>query len=196
MAELALIRTANGLVPATEADREAVQKWRAGQVIHGKLTKMRNAKFHGKFFAMLDLAWEYWEPKGGLVPRQEMRGIHGLARFLEQATGSEPGMLQAGVDAYVATLERDRAERFPAVDKSREAFREWVTIEAGHFELVYTPEGVKKRAKSISWASMDDTAFEPLYRDVFNSCWRLVLSAHFETEADAMAAADQLGTFA
>ncbi|HBP1216755.1 TPA: DUF1367 family protein, partial [Pseudomonas aeruginosa] len=49
---------------------------------------------------------------------------------------------------------------------------------------------------SISWASMDDTAFEPLYRDVFAACWRLVLSSHFETEADAMAAADQMGTFA
>ena len=57
MAELALIRTAQGLVPATEADRETVQKWKAGQVVHGKFTRMRNAKFHGKFFAMLDLAW-------------------------------------------------------------------------------------------------------------------------------------------
>ncbi|VFT07826.1 phage D3 protein [Pseudomonas aeruginosa] len=65
MAELAFIRTAQGLVPATEADRETVQKWKAGQVVHGKFTRMRNAKFHGKFFAMLDLAWEYWEPKGG-----------------------------------------------------------------------------------------------------------------------------------
>jgi hypothetical protein len=196
MADLALIKTAAGLVPATEADREAVQKWRTGQVIHGKFSKMRNARFHGKFFAMLDLALEYWEPKGGLVPRQEMRGIYGLARFLEQATGREPGRLQAGVDAYIAKLESDRAERFPAVDKSREAFREWVTIEAGHFDLVQTPEGVKKRAKSISWASMDDTAFEPLYRDVFNACWRLVLSAHFESEEAAMAAAELVGSFA
>ncbi|MEI0926409.1 DUF1367 family protein, partial [Pseudomonas aeruginosa] len=49
MAELAFIRTAQGLVPATEADRETVQKWKAGQVVHGKFTRMRNAKFHGKF---------------------------------------------------------------------------------------------------------------------------------------------------
>ncbi|WP_244225824.1 DUF1367 family protein, partial [Pseudomonas aeruginosa] len=89
-AELALIRTAQGLVPATEADRETVQKWKAGQVVHGKFTRMRNAKFHGKFFAMLDLAWEYWEPKGGLVPRQEMRGIRGLAKYFEDLNG-RPG---------------------------------------------------------------------------------------------------------
>lgn len=195
MAELALIRTAQGLVPATEADRETIQCWKAGQVIHGKFTKMRNAKFHGKFFAMLDLAWDYWEPVGGLVPRQELRGIRGLAKFFEIASG-KPGQLSDAVDAYVAQLESERAERFPSVDKSREAFREWVTIEAGHFHLVRTPEGVRKEAKSISWAAMDDTAFEPLYRDVFNACWRLVLSAHFETEQDALAAADQIGSFA
>ncbi|HBN7770357.1 TPA: DUF1367 family protein, partial [Pseudomonas aeruginosa] len=132
MAELALIRTAQGLVPATEADRETVQKWKAGQVVHGKFTRMRNAKFHGKFFAMLDLAWEYWEPKGGLVPRQEMRGIRGLAKYFEDLNG-RPGQLQNAVAAYIAKLEADRADRFPAVEKSREAFREWITIEAGHF---------------------------------------------------------------
>lgn len=195
MADLALIKTAAGLVPATEADREAVQKWRTGQVIHGKFTRMRNARFHGKFFAMLDLAWEYWEPKGGLVPRQERRGIEGLARFLAQFS-ARPDSMQAAAAAYIERLEAERAERFPVVDKSREAFREWVTIEAGHFELVQTPEGVKKRPKSISWAAMDDTAFEPLYRDVFAACWRLVLSAHFTSEAEAMAAADVLGSFA
>ncbi|AGL85586.1 DUF1367 family protein [Pseudomonas protegens] len=195
MAELALIRTAQGLVPATEADRETIQCWKAGQVIHGKFTKMRNARFHGKFFAMLDLAWEYWEPVGGLIPRQEMRGIRGLAKFFEAQNG-RPGQLSNAVDAYIAGLEQARAERFPSVDKSREAFREWVTIEAGHFHLVRTPDGVRKEAKSISWASMDDTQFEPLYRDVFNACWRLVLSAHFETEGAALAAADQIGSFA
>lgn len=195
MADLALIRTAHGLVPATEADRELVQKWKAGQVVHGKFARMRNARFHGKFFAMLDLAYEYWEPVGGLIPRQEMRGIRGLAKYFEDLNG-RPGQLQAAVAAYVEKLEGDRAERFPAVDKSREAFREWVTIEAGHFHLVQTPEGIRKEAKSIAWANMDEDTFGQLYRDVFAACWRLVLSAHFVSEADALAAADQMGSFA
>lgn len=195
MAELALIRTAHGLVPATEADRELVQKWKAGQVVHGKFARMRNARFHGKFFAMLDLAFEYWEPVGGLVPRQERRGIMGLAKFLA-AHAKNSGAVMSAADAYIAQLEAERAEQFPAVDKSREAFREWLTVEAGHFVLVQTPAGIRKEAKSISWANMDDTAFEPLYRDVFAACWRLVLSSHFQTEADAMAAADQMGSFA
>ena len=195
MAELALIRTTHGLVPATEADRELVQKWKAGQVIHGKFARMRNARFHRKFFSMLDLAFEYWEPVGGLVPRQERRGIVGLAKFLASYSQNPEAVMRAA-DAYITQLEAERAEQFPAVDKSREAFREWVTVEAGHFVLVQTPAGIRKEAKSISWANMDDTAFEPLYRDVFAACWRLVLSSHFQTEADAMAAAEQMGSFA
>lgn len=195
MADLALIRTSHGLVPATDADRETIQSWKFGQTVHGKFTRMRNAAFHRKFFALLDLAWGYWEPVGGLVPRQELRGIHGLAKFFERASG-KPGQLSDAVAAYIAQLESERAERFPAVDKSREAFREHITIEAGHFHLVRTPDGVRKEAKSISWAAMDETAFEALYRDVFNACWRLVLSAHFESEEAAMSAADHVGNFA
>lgn len=195
MADLALIRTAHGLIPATEADRETVQKWPSGQVVHGKFARMRNAKFHGKFFAMLDLAFDYWEPVGGLVPRQEKRGIVGLAKFLAGHSQNPEAVMRAA-DAYIAQLESDRAEQFPAVDKSREAFREWVTVEAGHFVLVHAPGGIRKEAKSIAWANMDEDTFGQLYRDVFAACWRLVLSSHFETEADAMAAADLIGSFA
>lgn len=195
MADLALVRTANGLAGATEADRELISKVKVGQMLHGDFKKARNARFHGKFFAMLDLAFQYFEPKGGLIPRQEMRGILGLAKYFEQING-KPGQLSNAVAAYVQQLEDDRSVRFPAVEKSRESFREYVTIEAGHYNLVKTPAGIEKRAKSISWGRMDDVAFEALYKDVFNACWRLVLQAHFPTEAEAMAAADQLGSFA
>lgn len=195
MADIFLIRTAQGLVPATEADREIVQKWKSGERVHGKFARMRNGRFHGKFFAMLELSYEYWEPKGGLVPRQEARGIYGLAKYFEDMN-ERPGQLQHAVKAYIEKLEQDRAERFPVVDKSREAFREWVTVEAGHFTLVQTPDGVRKEAKSIAWAQMDEDSFGQLYRDVFAACWRLVLSSHFDTEADAMAAADMMGSFA
>lgn len=195
MADIALVKTERGLAPATEADKETIQSWKVGQVVHGKFARMRNAAFHRKFFALLKLAFDYWEPAGGLVPRQELRGIHGLAKFFEQASG-KPGQLSDAVAAYIAQLEKDRAERFPAVDKSREAFREYVTIEAGHFNLIRTPDGVRKEAKSISWAAMDEDAFSALYRDVFNACWRLVLSSHFESEQAAMSAADQMGEFA
>lgn len=193
--DLSLVRTANGLVGATEADRELISKIKFGSTIHGDFKKMRNSRLHGKFFALLDLAYQYFEPTGGLVPRQELRGIEGLAKYFESLSG-KPGQLSDAVLAYIKKLETERAERFPAVDKSREAFREFITIDAGHFDLVMTPDGVKKVAKSISWGKMDDLAFSALYKDVFNACWRLVLSSHFHSEAEAMTAAEQIGSFA
>lgn len=195
MADLALVRTANGLVGATDADREVISKIKYGATVHGDFKKMRNAKFHGKFFALLALAFDYWEPVGGLIPRQELRGIMGLAKYFEELNG-KPGQLTNAVQAYLYQLEEDRSQRFPIVDKSREAFREYITIEAGHFTLVQTPAGIEKRAKSIKWSQMDDLEFEALYKDVFATCWRLVLQAHFETEAEAMRAAEMLGSFA
>lgn len=195
MADLALVRTENGLVGATDADRELISKIKYGAMIHGDFKKARNARFHGKFFAMLDLAYQYFEPTGGLIPQQELRGIQGLARYFEELNG-KPGQLTHAVQAYIDQLQAERVQQFPVVDKSREAFREHVTIEAGHFTLVNTPAGIEKRVKSISWSRMDDVAFEALYKDVFATCWRLVLQANFPNEAEAMAAADQLGTFA
>lgn len=195
MAELAVVRVPQGLIPATPADSEIIERWKLGDVVRGKFTKMRNPRFHRKFFAMLDLAWEYWEPTGGLIPRQELRGIWGLARYFERQN-NRPGQLTNAVTAYIAHLQEERAGRFPAVEKSREAFRSWVIVEAGHYELAHTPNGIVRRPKSIRWDRMDDTEFVPLYRDVFGVCWRLVLSGHFESEEDAMAAADMLGAFA
>lgn len=195
MADLALVRTANGMVGATDADRELIAKIKYGSVVHGDFKKMRNAKLFGKFFMLLGLAYDYWEPKGGLIPRQELRGIHGLAKYFEELNG-KPGQLTNAVQAYIDKLEQDRAERFPVVDKSREAFREYITVEAGHFKLVNTPAGIEKRAKSISWSRMEEIEFESLYKSVFATCWRLVLQSHFATEAEAMAAAELMGTFA
>lgn len=195
MAEIALVKTSHGLVPATQSDAEQVAKWRLGETVRGKYSRMRNARFHGKFFKLLDLAYEYWEPTGGLIPRQERRGIDGLASFLEEQIG-QPGALKNALESYIDQLEKERAERFPVIDKSREAMRDWLTIESGHYTLVYTPDGVRRERRSIRWDKMDEVEFQALYRDVFAACWRLVLSGHFESEEEAMAVADQLNTYA
>lgn len=196
MASLSLLKISSGvLIPMSDQDKEYVSKIKAGSVICADFRKVRNAAFHRKFFSLLSIAFEYWEPTGGLVPRQELRGIEGLAKYFEELNG-KPGQLTNAVLAYIKKLETERAERFPAVDKSREAFREFITIDAGHFDLVMTPDGVKKVAKSISWGKMDDLAFSALYKDVFNACWRLVLSSHFSSEEEAMGAAENIGTFA
>jgi hypothetical protein len=45
-------------------------------------------------------------------------------------------------------------------------FREFILIKSGNFESCQTPDGFMYRAKSISFAAMDEIAFRELYRTV------------------------------
>ncbi len=66
----------DALVPASEEDKELLSKIKAGRVVKLTLTRIRNYKFHKKFFALLDFAYSYWEPdegsfnKWGVVPEK------------------------------------------------------------------------------------------------------------------------------
>ena len=118
---LNLIKTAQGhLVPASEEDQEFLSKVKIGQVVSADFKKKRNYKFHKKLFALLNYAFDNFEPV------TEYKG--------------QP------------------------VQKNRDRFREEITIMTGHYDVVATIGGeVRKQAKSISFASMDDEQFSRLY---------------------------------
>lgn len=86
----------------------------------------RNPRFHRKFFALLNVGFEAWEP-----PRKRK---------------TYKGM---------------------AVTKNFDQFREDVTILAGFYEQSFDLDGrMKLRAKSISFANMEEPEFEQLYSAV------------------------------
>ena len=41
---------------------EVLSKWKAGDAIRCKVSKMRNPQFHRKYFALLNYAFDHWEP--------------------------------------------------------------------------------------------------------------------------------------
>jgi hypothetical protein len=55
------IRVPTGYLFATEADREAAKRHRIGQEVTLSAKATRNGKFHRKYFALLNLGFEYWE---------------------------------------------------------------------------------------------------------------------------------------
>lgn len=66
MADLALVKQADGLLaPSGQEDAEIVRLWRRGEVIRVKATRMRNWKFHKKFFSLLEVGFDAWEPPQG-----------------------------------------------------------------------------------------------------------------------------------
>lgn len=63
MADIYLIKTSTGtLVPADSQSAEYLRKQRVGQVFRVSFTRARNIRFHRKFFALLNYAFDTWEP--------------------------------------------------------------------------------------------------------------------------------------
>ncbi|VFS74428.1 Protein of uncharacterised function (DUF1367) [Kluyvera cryocrescens] len=79
--ELQLIKQSSGiLIPATPETSDILQsKIKLGAVLVAEFRQVRNPAFHRRFFALLNLGFEYWEPTGG-------------AHFIERAQAGNPGM--------------------------------------------------------------------------------------------------------
>ena len=62
MTHLIIIKTLNGFAPGDAETQEFHGKLKLGEAVHSDFKRMRNAAFHRKLFALLNLAFEYWEP--------------------------------------------------------------------------------------------------------------------------------------
>ena len=61
--ELYLLNTTSGLKPCYDEDYEEKKKLKIGETYKAKITLARNLKFHKKFFAFINCAWEYQNEK-------------------------------------------------------------------------------------------------------------------------------------
>lgn len=66
------------LYPSSPQDAEKLGSLKPGQIYRAEITQPRNLNFHRKFFAMLDLAYDAWEPeektyKGQVVQKNRER---------------------------------------------------------------------------------------------------------------------------
>ncbi len=61
--EAFFIKTPNStLVPASDQDRELLNHIKIGSPTKMSFKRVRNYAFHKKYFALLNLAFDYWEP--------------------------------------------------------------------------------------------------------------------------------------
>lgn len=62
----------NAFIPADVETEQACRRLKFGDIVHGEFKKLRNPLFHRKFFALLKIGYQAWEP-------QELEGeIDGL----------------------------------------------------------------------------------------------------------------------
>lgn len=153
MATLHLVKDMGGFKPLGTDDSDLMKKIPLGSLIECEYSKKRNPKFHRKFFALLNLGFEYWSP-----PEKQWKGFKAVKNF--------------------------------------DVFREQITILAGFMDVTYNLDGsVKVKAKSISFASMDDNEFEQVYSRVLDVIWNKVLSMVFEDKRQLENAVNQLMGF-
>lgn len=198
MIEAAVVRTPAGtLAAATAADAEILRGLKAGRAYRVKVTQLsgRSYRHHKLFFGgLLPLAYEYWQPTGGLVTQGERAMVERFAQRLE-AMHESGGLFLEFAQEFVLGVAKKRGEKVGAVLQSMEAFRKWLTIEAGYFDVYETPAGIRKEAKSISFAQMDQEAFNDFYRACFQVAWNMMLSAKFENQEAALRAAEEMMEF-
>ncbi|AST68352.1 hypothetical protein BFG07_06505 [Kosakonia cowanii] len=196
MAQLQLIKhSSNILIPATPETSDFLQsKCKLGAVLVADFKQVRNPAFHRRFFALLNLGFEYWEPTGGAISSNERRLVTGYAKYLAMFGGSETALLDAA-EQYLVRIADKRTGSISAC-KSFDAYRAWVTIESGHYDAIQLPDGtLRKHPRSIAFANMDETEFQQLYKAALDVLWRWILSRAFRDQREAENAAAQLLSF-
>lgn len=197
MALLQLIKHSAGyLIPASPETSEFLHsKCKLGAVLVSEFKQVRNPAFHRKFFALLNLGFDYWEPTGGAISSNECKLVAGYAKFLSSFGGSESALLDAA-EVYLSRIADKRAGSI-SLCKSFDAYRAWVIVEAGHYIAIQLPDGtLKKHPRSISFANMDETEFSQLYDAALDVLWRWILSGTFSSKEEAENTANQLLSFA
>ncbi|CZV53316.1 MULTISPECIES: DUF1367 family protein [Enterobacter cloacae complex] len=198
MAQLQLIKQSSGiLIPATPETSDLLQsKIKLGAVLVADFKQVRNPAFHRRFFALLNLGFEYWEPTGGAISSNECKLVTGYAKFLASYGGNEGALLDAA-EHYLEQVASRRVTNGISLCKSFDAYRAWVTIQAGHYDAIKLPDGtLQKHPRSISFANMDEIEFQQLYKAALDVLWRWILSKAFRDQGEAENAAAQLMSFA
>lgn len=194
--EAILIKRADGLFePATELDGELLGSLKIGQGYRVKITQCnsRSLQHHKLFFGVfLKFAFDYWQPSGGLLCESEIRIVDNFAKWLDKLGGTG-GQFQAWGDKFLDEIGQRRAVKLGAPPaRSMEQFRHWLTVQAGYFEIVETPSGIRKIPQSISFAKMSQEEFNVFYQRCFDVVWNMVLKHRFENQEAAQAAIDEL----
>lgn len=116
MAQLQLIKhSSNILIPATPETSDFLQsKCKLGAVLVADFKQVRNPAFHRRFFALLNLGFEYWEPTGGAISSNERRLVTGYAKYLASFGGSETALLDAAEQYLDVSPISARAASAPA----------------------------------------------------------------------------------
>ncbi len=94
MAQHSVIKMFNDtLVPANPAATDFLHpKIKCDDVLSSDFKKARNPRFHRKYFALLNLGYECWEPTGGTISPEEKELVRSYIKFLAYYTDNDDAL--------------------------------------------------------------------------------------------------------
>ena len=131
------------------------------------INNLETNAFIESFSLCLIFAFDYWETnKAEFISDSELKILNAFSRSLIEYAGAK-NAIDTFTQVFADRLAAKRMDRIAAIEKSFEAFRKEVLIKSGFYSVVYSTNGIKKEADSISFANMDDTKFAEVYKAVF-----------------------------
>jgi hypothetical protein len=86
MNDLMFIKTGAGLVPADEPSRKWFTKKKLGSTIQVDATEMRNGAFFRKWWALVQLGYDYWQSDAATIEFKGERVLPNFERFRKDVT--------------------------------------------------------------------------------------------------------------
>lgn len=114
--ELMLMRTPGGIIiAADEQSRQVLERWPLGVGIRAVVTRARSLPFHRRFFAMLNLGFDAWEPQleDGSVKNFEAfrEDVTILAGFFQRTVRVRGGIKLKAESISFANMKQDRFDK-------------------------------------------------------------------------------------
>ena len=101
-----------------------------------------------------------------------------------------------GAIGYLKALADHRAKTMTPPEMSenqiKQAIHHWIKMEAGFYDLIETPAGLRRQVKSIKFSGLNQDGFAWFYNSAFGVCWNFILSQHFPSRDAANNAINEL----
>lgn len=120
MSAIVLLKAPNGaLVPADQQATDYIASLKTGAAVRAEVKRMRNYQFHKKVFALLNLAFDAWEPteatyKGEVIAKsfnQFRNDITVLAGYYETTVTLKGEVRLVAKSMSFASMEQDEFEK-------------------------------------------------------------------------------------
>jgi hypothetical protein len=183
--DILAVKRGDTLVPYRDEDREALSKYKDGDVLKVRIFKMlaRSLKQLNLYWGgLIKLALDYWQPTAGMITPSEIAIVKSFARDMEKATNLERGALDDFAADFIERVKKRRIDKIEAPAKNKEALHDWVKEQLGYWIIEITPTGYFKRLKSISVDKMSQEEFDKFYREAFDLIWNFVMVQVFESK--------------